>query len=158
MKSIGSMVKGVFLGAIVGVILYFLISFNYADSFDSRGKQENLLMCVGIVAGCSICGGAFGLALGLDNEKKLNAKKVAEEEQVAKSQSYKWVSELRQQAIELNSICDGNKSVDKPMVYATYKGHSQMAEIVDELTKVAELQGEVDFWTEELSKIGGVSV
>ena len=84
------------------------------------------------------------------------ARKNAENSEKARKQRIKWADEVKQKALNVNNICERNKTSDKPLVSTTYQASSEMKDIMNELTNVAELQGKVDSIADELSKKGGV--
>lgn len=109
---------------------------------------------------CSIGGAVIGLIYGIYKMKSAadeeTARRNAEYSEEARKQRVKWADEAKTKALNVNNICERNKSADKPLVSTTYQASSQMKEIMNELTKVAELQGKVDSIADELSKKGGV--
>ena len=108
---------------------------------------------------CTIAGAVIGLIYGVYKKKAAsdeeNARKNAEKSEEARKQRVKWADEVKQKALNVNNTCESNKAVDKPLVSTIYQSGSQMKEIMNELTKAAELQGKVDSIADELSKKGG---
>ena len=108
---------------------------------------------------CTIGGAVIGLIYGIYKMKAAadeeTARRNAENSEEARKQRVKWADKAKQNALNVNNTCERNKSVDKPLVSTTYQASSQMKEIMNELTKAAELQGKVDSIADELSKKGG---
>lgn len=123
--------------------------------FDWSGMWGLLLICV-------IGGAVIGLCYGFYRAKEASdaeaARIAAENSEEARKQRVKWASEVKQKTLNVSNTCSGNKTSDKPLVSTTYKATTQMTEILNELTKVAEKQGKIDSLAEELSKKGGASV
>lgn len=123
--------------------------------FDWSEMWSLLLICI-------IGGAVIGLFYGFYKSKEASdadaARLAAENSEEARKQRAKWASEVKQKALNVNNTCSRNKTSDKPLVSTTYKASTQMTEIMNELTKVAEKQGKVDSLAEELSKKGGASV
>lgn len=123
--------------------------------FDWSGMWSLLLICI-------IGGAVIGLCYGFYKAKEASdadaARLAAANSEEARKQRAKWASEVKQKALNVNNTCSKNKTSDKPLVSTTYKANTQMTEIMNELTKVAEKQGKVDSLAEELSKKGGASV
>lgn len=109
---------------------------------------------------CMIAGAIIGLIYGICKMKvaadKEMARKNTENSDEARRQRVKWADEIKQKALDVNNICERNKAFDKPLVTTIYKSSSQMTDILNELTKVAELQGKVDSIANELKQNGGV--
>lgn len=123
--------------------------------FDWSGMWSLLLICI-------VGGAVIGLFYGFYKAKEANdaeaARIAAENFGEARKQRVKWASEVKQKARNVNTTCANNKTANKPLVSTTYKANTQMTDIMNELTKVAEKQGKVDSLAEELSKKGGASV
>lgn len=109
---------------------------------------------------CAIAGAVVGLIYGFYKMKAAadeeTARRNAENSEEARKQRVKWADEAKQNALNVNNTCERNKSADRPLVSTTYQSGSLMKEIINELTKAAELQGKVDSIADELSKKGGV--
>lgn len=109
---------------------------------------------------CTIAGAVIGLIYGIYKMKvaadEETARRNAKNSEEARKQRVKWADEVKQKALNVNNICERNKASDKPLVSTTYQSSSQMKGIMNELTKVAELQGKVDSIADELKKKGGV--
>ena len=116
----------------------------------------------GLLAICTIAGAIIGCVYGIYKAKQESdaeaARRKAESSEEARRQRVKWAGEVKQKALNVNNTCSGNKTADKPLVSTTYKATTQMTEIMNELTRVAEKQGKVDSLAEELSKKGGASL
>lgn len=114
-----------------------------------------------LLAICTIAGAVIGCVYGIYKAKQDSdaeaARRKAESSEEARKQRVKWAGEIKQKALNVNNICSGNKTGDKPLVSTTYKSTSQMTEIINELTRVTEKLGKVDSLAEELSKKGGAS-
>lgn len=109
---------------------------------------------------CTIAGAVIGLIYGVYKMKAAAdeeaARKKAENSEEARKQRVKWADEVKQKALNVNNTCERNKSSDKPLVSTTYESSSRMKDIINELTKAAELQGKVDSIADEMTKKGGV--
>lgn len=102
-------------------------------------------------------GAIYGLFLTLQDKNAAQKAAELERSASAKKQRATWASEVKQNALNVNNTCSRNKTSDKPLVSTTYKANTQMAEIINELTNIAEKQGKIDALAEELSKKGGIS-
>ena len=109
---------------------------------------------------CTIAGAVIGLIYGIYKMKAAAdeeaARRNAENSEEARKQRVKWADEVKQKALNVNNTCERNKSSDKPLVSTSYESSSQMRDIMNELTKAAELQGKVDSIADEMTKKGGV--
>ena len=114
-----------------------------------------LLICV---IGGAVVGFFYGIYKAKEESDAETAKRNAANSEEARKQRVKWAGEVKQKALNVNNTCSGNKTADKPLVSTTYKANTQMTEIMNELTRVAEKQGKVDSLAEELSKKGGASL
>ena len=125
------------------------------------GKPITLdaLLDTGIVFyGGAVVGFFYGIYKAKEESDAETAKRNAANSEEARKQRVKWAGEVKQKALNVNNTCSGNKTADKPLVSTTYKANTQMTEIMNELTRVAEKQGKVDSLAEELSKKGGASL
>ena len=86
---------------------------------------------------------------------KKNAIKNVENSESAQIQRQKWFVDLKQEALRIRNICSRNNFSYKPIVSVSYQMSLKMEEIMNELTKIAELQGEMDSIVNELSEKGG---
>lgn len=115
---------------------------------------------VNMVIFCTIGGAIIGLIFGIFKMKTIAdeeaARKNAEASEEARKQRVKWADEIKQKALNINNTCEKNKSSDKTLVSTTYQASSQMKDIVNELTRTAELQGKVNSIADELTKKEGV--
>lgn len=123
--------------------------------FDWSGMWGLLLICI---IGGAVIGFFYGIYKAKEERDAEAARKAAENSEEARKQRVKWAGEAKQKALNVNNTCSGNKTADKPLVSTTYKANTQMTEIMNELTRVAEKQGKVDSLAEELSKKGGASL
>lgn len=173
MTIIWMTVGGFAAGAVIAIIIYILgfgvelinctcqiltCNCNGNDVFPKMWSMNtfgNFLMF------CGFCGMIIGLIYGIytvkveaDEEKK---RKAIEKSERDRNQRIHWAEEAKKKALGIKDICDSNKSADKPLVSITYKANLQMRNIMNELTKVAELQGKVDSLADELTKKGGTA-
>ena len=162
--------KGAVVGAIGAVFLFvagfFIEVFNVGCAivtcdcdkpmvFDWSGMWGLLFICV---IGGAVVGFFYGIYKAKEESVAETAKRNAANSEEARKQRVKWAGEVKQKALNVNNTCSGNKTADKPLVSTTYKANTQMTEIMNELTRVAEKQGKVDSLAEELSKKGGASL
>jgi len=171
MTAILWMLGGAAAGAGVALILYALgfvveilncacniISCN-CDGGDAIPGMWNGDAFLHVLIFCTIGGAIIGLVYGLYKMKAAadeeTARKNAEYSEKARKQRVKWADEVKQKALNVNNICEKNKVSDKPLVSTTYQASSEMEDIMNELTKVAELQGKVDSIADELAKKDG---
>lgn len=169
-KIIWSTLAGAVYGAMVAVCLYvvgFVLEiFNLGCAiltcdcdkpmmFDWSGMWN--LLFIFAIAGAVI--GFFYRIYKIKADADADAARLAaENSEEARKQRIKWASDIKQKALDLNNTCFQNKKIDIPIVSTTYKASVQMTEIMNELTKVAEKQGKIDFLVNELSTKGGTSV
>lgn len=123
--------------------------------FDWSGMWGLLLI---FIIGGAVVGLFYGFYKAKEASDEDAARRAAESSEEARKQRAKWASEVKQKALNVTNTCAKNKAADNPLVSTTYKANSQMTDIMNELTKVAEKQGKVDALAEELSKKGGASV
>lgn len=169
-KTILYALKGAVFGAIGALCLFiagfFIELFNVGCAiltcdcdkpmvFDWSGMWGLLLICV---IGGAVVGFFYGIYKAKEESDAEAAKRNAEKSEEARKQREKWAGEVKQKALNVNNTCSENKIANKPLIFTIYKANSQMAEIINELTKVAEIQGKVDSLAEELSKKGGASL
>lgn len=172
MTAILWMLGGAVIGAGVALVLYALgfvvelvncachiVTCN-CDGGDAIPGMWSGSSFLHVLLFCAIGGAIIGLIYGIYKMKAAAdeeaARKNAENSEAARKQRIKWADEVKQKALNISSTCERNKSYDKPLVSITYQASTQMKNIMDELTKVAELQGKVDSIANELSKKGGV--
>lgn len=163
-KTILHTLKGAGLGAMGAVCLFvagFFIEFlnlgcailtcdcDKPTVFDWSGMWGFLLV---FIIGGAVVGFIYGIYKAKEESDAEIARRNAANSEEARKQRVKWAGEVKQKALNVNAICIDNKAADKPLVFTTYKANAQMAEIIDELTRVAEKQGKVDSLAEELSK------
>lgn len=169
-KTIINTLKGAAIGA-GGAVCLFIIGFcieilnvgcailtcdcDKPMVFDWTGMWGLLLLCT---IGGAVIGFFYGIYKAKEESDAEAAKRNAANSEEARKQRVKWAGEVKQKALDVNNTCSGNKTMDKPLVSTIYKANTQMAEIMNELTRVAEKQGKVDSLAEELSKKGGASV
>lgn len=107
---------------------------------------------------CVIGGAIIGLIVGLCKMKAAAdeeaAKRNLANSEEAKRQRQKWAGQIKQRVLQITNSCEQNKSVDKTLVSTTYKSSNLMKDIMQELTKVSEMQGKVDAISNELNKKG----
>ncbi len=107
---------------------------------------------------CIIGGAIVGLFYGLYKMKaeadEEELKKRTRDSEEAKRQRLRWADEIKQKALNVNETCEQNRLADKPLVSTTYQASAQMKNIIDELTKAAELQGKIDGIADNLIKKG----
>lgn len=110
---------------------------------------------------CAIAGAVIGLIYGICKMKTAAdeeaARRNAENSEKARKQRVKWAGEVKQKALKISNICSRNASSDPFLVSVMYKTDVQMKCIIDEMTKVAEVEGKIDALAEKLSKKGGSS-
>ena len=113
----------------------------------------------GILGLCTIGGAVIGLIYGIYKAKEESdadaARKNAEMSEEARKQRVRWANEIKQSASNLEAKCTSNRTSVKNVVSTDYKSSSQMTNIMNELFRVAEIQGKIDSISEELSKKGG---
>lgn len=172
MTVIMTMLAGVGIGAGVALVLYLLgfgvelvncacqlltCNLDGGDAIPGMWSGESFGH---VLLFCAIVGAVIGLVYGLIKMKAAAdeeaARRNAENSEEARKQRVKWASEAKKKALNVSNTCDRNKKSAKPMVSTTYQASSKMKEILNELTKVAELQGKVDSIAGELKKKGGV--
>ena len=120
--------------------------------FEWSGMWGLLLICV---IGGAVVGLFYGIYKGKEERNAETARRNAANSEEAHKRRVKWAGEVKQKALNVNNTCSGNKTADKPLVSTTYKANTQMTEIINELTRVAEKQGKVDSLADELSKKSG---
>lgn len=155
MTAILWMLGGAAAGAGVALILYALgfvveilncacniISCN-CDGGDAIPGMWNGDAFLHVLIFCTIGGAIIGLVYGLYKMKAAadeeTARKNAEYLEEVRKQRIKWANEVKQKALNVNNTCEKNKASDKPLVSTTYQASSKMEDIINELTKVAEL-------------------
>lgn len=113
----------------------------------------------GILGLCTIGGAVIGLIYGIYKAKEESdadaARKNAEMSEEARKQRVRWANEIKQSASNLEAKCTSNRTSVENVVSTDYKSSSQMTNIMNELFRVAEIQGKIDSISEELSKKGG---
>lgn len=169
-KTILYTMKGAAIGGIGAICLFiagfFIELFNFGCAiltcdcdkptvFDWSGMWGLLFICA---IGGAVVGMVYGIYKAKEESNALKAKRDAENLEAAQKQRIQWASEVKQKALNVSNVCSENKAADKPLVFTTYKANTQMTEIMNELTRVAEKQGKVDSLAEELSKKGGASL
>ena len=88
--------------------------------------------------------------------RKKRKKKNTENKEIELKQRTKYAEELKQEAKKAYEICSRNRTNDKRLNSIKYKTSEQMAEIMNELTKVTEQQGRMNAMAEELRKDGRI--
>lgn len=169
-KTVLYTLKGAALGAVgaagLFVVGFFIEIFNLGCAILTCDCDKPMVFSWsgmwGLLFLCVIGGAVVGLFYGIYKTKEEKdaefARKRAEYSEETHKQRVKWAGEIKQKIMNVNNICSVNKSADKPLVSTTYKAGTQMAEIMNELTKVAERQGKIDSLVEELSKKGGAAL
>ncbi|MGN0150368.1 MAG: hypothetical protein ACI4C7_09000 [Clostridia bacterium] len=108
---------------------------------------------------CTIGGAVIGLIVGICKMKiaadEKTAKRNAANSEEARRQRERWAGEVKQKALNINNSCTSNNNTSKTIVSTSFKASLQMKEIMDELTKAAEIQGKVDSISNELAA-GGI--
>lgn len=108
---------------------------------------------------CVIGGVIIGLIVGIVKTKakvdEETAKRNAANSEEARRQRERWAGEVKQKALNINNSCTSNNNTSKTIVSTSFKASLQMKEIMDELTKAAEIQGKVDSISNELAA-GGI--
>lgn len=103
---------------------------------------------------CVIGGAIIGLIVGIVKTKakvdEETAKRNAANSEEARRQRERWVT-VKQKALNINNSCTSNNNTSKTIVSTSFKASLQMKEIMDELTKAAEIQGKVDSISNELA-------
>ena len=169
-KILGDTLVGAVIGAIAAVCLFVIggaievANFGCAiltcdcdkpTVFDWSGMWGLLIICI-------IGGAVIGLFYGIYKVKQENdaevARRNAENSEEARKQRVKWANEIKQKALNLERNCTKNRTSVKAVISTNYKASNQMSDIINELSKVAELQGKIDSISEELSKKGGDSL
>lgn len=169
-KILGDTLVGAVIGAIAAVCLFVIggaievANFGCAiltcdcdkpTVFDWSGMWGLLIICI-------IGGAVIGLFYGIYKVKQENdaevARRNAENSEEARKQRVKWANEIKQKALNLERNCTKNRTSVKAVISTNYKASNQMSDIMNELSKVAELQGKIDSISEELSKKGGDSL
>lgn len=166
-----SVLAGAAIGAVVAIAIYVL-----GFCIEFIACTCNLLSCdldadealpflwswasfANVFIFCLCCGAIIGLIYGIYQTKadadEAAARKYAEQSEEARRQRVEWADVAKKKALNVNNTCERYKSADKPLVSTTYEASSQMKEIMNELTKAAELQGKVNSIADELSKKGG---
>lgn len=160
-------VKYAVLGALVGLCVAFLVGIDTLCSGNAtcaNGCKEfindpkELVGILGVILIFAVFGGIFGMIQTVQDNDAVQKATELEQRAFAEKQRAIRASDVKQKALNLSNTCSKNKSDDKPLVTATYEANVKMAEIMNELVKVAEKQGKVDSVAEELSKKGGASV
>ena len=153
MTAILWMLGGAVIGAGVALILYALgfiielvncacqiVTFN-CDGGDAIPGMWSGSSFLHVLLFCAICGAIIGLIYGIYKMKvaadEEAAKKNAENAEADRKQRIIWAVEVKQKAADISSICERNKSYDKPLVSTTYQASTQMKNIMDELAKMA---------------------
>lgn len=164
------MIKGAALGGLGAVGLFFagflievanfgcaILTFDCDKPmvFNWSGMWSLLLICV---VGGAVIGFFYGFYKAKEASDAEAARIAAVNSEEARKQRVKWAGEVKQKALNVNATCSNNKTANKPLVSTTYEANTQMTDIMNELTKIAEKQGKVDSLVEELSKKGGASV
>ena len=179
MKTAKYTAYGALVGLCIGLLLSFIAdcgaSFNCAgtwieaffgcgDATCASGCQEfisdpivrNCILYSTII--CTVIGGTYGAFQTLQDKNAVKYEMELKRSASAKKQRATWAGEVKQKALNVNNTCSKNKASVEQLVSTSYKSSTQMADIMNELTKVAEKQGKVDSLAEELSKRGGASV
>lgn len=108
---------------------------------------------------CVIGGAIIGLIVGIvETKAKIDeetAKRNAANSEEARRQREIWAGEVKQKALNISNSCTSNNNTSKTIVSTSFKASLQMKEIMDELTKAAEIQGKVDSISNEL-EAGGI--
>lgn len=172
MTVILCMLCGAGIGLVVAVLLYVfgggLELLNCAYQILSCSFQSGTVIpemwsgdsfthvCLFCVIGGTIIGLVYGIykvKVAADEEA---ARKRAENSEEARQQRIKWANDVKQRALIVNRTCERNKASNESLVLTTYQASSEMKNITEELTKVAELKGKVDSIAEDLVKKGGI--
>lgn len=107
---------------------------------------------------CVIGGAVIGLIVGIVKTKakydEEAAKKNFANSEEARRQRERWAGEVKQKALTLNNTCNSNNNTSKTIVSTSFKASLQMRDIMNELTKAAEIQGKVDSLHNELTAGG----
>ena len=107
---------------------------------------------------CALIGGAYAEFQSFQEKEAIQEAKKSEQQASAKKQREILAREAKQKALDAYNICCSNKEMDKSLVSIIYESDTQLTQIINELTNVAEKQGKVESLTEELSKKGGTSL
>lgn len=162
--------KGALIGAIGAVILFsigfFIEVFNLGCAILTCDCDKSTVFdwsgMWGVLGLCIIAGAVIGLFYGIykaKEEKNAQMAKInAANSEQARKQRIQWAGEIKQEALKANNKCYDIKKQTQPIVITTYKASEKMMEIMNELSKIAEMQGKVDLLGEELSKKGGSSL
>lgn len=109
---------------------------------------------VNIFIFCLIGGAVIGLVYGLYKMKMEMdaeaARKAAENSEEARRQRAQWAEEIKEEANAIYKTCQINQDADKPLRSTTHKSSELMKEIVEELSRTAELQGRVNAIADEV--------
>ena len=106
------------------------------------------ILVVICIAGGAIIGLFYGIFKAKQEDNIKRKKKNTENKEIELKQRTKYAEELKQEAKKAYEICSRNRTNDKTS--------EQMAEIMNELTKVTEQQGRMNAMAEELRKDGRI--
>lgn len=171
MTAILWLLGGATVGACVALVLYILgfgaelincacqiITCN-CDGGDAIPGMWSGDSFIQVLIFCVIGGAIIGLIYGIYKMKTAadeeSARRNAENSEEARKERVKWADEVKQKALDINNTCEKNKALNSNLVSTTYQASSQMKDIVNELTKTAELQGKVNSIVDELARKGG---
>jgi len=179
MKIVKYTVYGALFGLCVGLVLSVFVGCNavcscsddWINAFFGCNNATYASGCGGYISDpavrscllystliCAVIGGVYGTFRTLQDKNLAQKASELEQSASAKKQRVAWASEVKQKALNVNNVCSENKTFDKPLVSTIYKSNDQMTEILNELTKISEKQGKVDFLAEELSRKDGTSI
>lgn len=114
------------------------------------------ILVVICIAGGAIIGLFYGIFKAKQEDNIKRKKKNTENKEIELKQRTKYAEELKQEAKKAYEICSRNRTNDKRLNSIKYKTSEQMAEIMNELTKVTEQQGRMNAMAEELRKDGRI--
>lgn len=170
MTIVWAMVGGFVIGAGIVVVIYILgfgielinctcqILTCNCNGNDVFPKMWNMNTFGNLVMFCGFCGMIIGLIYGIYTVKveagKEKQRRNIEKLERERNHRIRWAQEIRIKTLKIKDICDSNKSADKPLVSISYKANSQMRDIMNELAKVAELQGKVNSIADEIIEKG----
>lgn len=114
------------------------------------------ILVVICIAGGAIIGLFYGIFKAKQEDNIKRKKKNTENKEIELKQRTRYAEELKQEAKKAYEICSRNRTNDKRLNSIKYKTSEQMAEIMNELTKVTEQQGRMNAMAEELRKDGRI--
>lgn len=163
-KTIIYTLKGAAAGAAGAVCLFvigFVIEFfNFGWAILTCDCDKEMVFdwsgTLGLFLICVIGGAVLGLFYGMykaKQERDIEAARIkAANSEEARIQRVKWAGEIKQKALSVNNICTSKRAAIQPLVSTKYQLENQATEIMNELTKVAEKQGQVNIIVEEISE------